>query len=341
MPLTLEDIAKLTGVSRSTVSRVVNNEPNVRKEVRARVLKVVRETGYEPDAAARSLVTRRTKIVGVIIPESVTAVLTTPFFSQLLSGITQTCNARHYHLTLSLLSSPRGADDMYRRVVRSGYLEGIIVSSTVVDDPLIPRLLDDRFPFVSVGRHQDKRVNYVDFDNVGASQMVVEHLLQLGHRRIATITGPQTLSSGLDRLAGYRQALEAYHVPVVRELIVEGDYTEESGISSALRLIPSEPTAIFAASDSMASGALKTLREAGLSVPEDVALVGFDDVPIATAVAPQLTTVHQPIERMGAIAADLLLDRLNSPSQGMAGVNRIVLPGELVVRESCGARVSE
>jgi LacI family transcriptional regulator len=171
--------------------------------------------------------------------------------------------------------------------------------------------------------------------------MVVEHLLQLGHRRIATITGPQTLSSGLDRLAGYRQALEAYHVPVVRELIVEGDYTEESGISSALRLIPSEPTAIFAASDSMASGALKTLREAGLSVPEDVALVGFDDVPTATAVSPQLTTVRQPIERMGAIAADLLLDRLNSPPQGMADVSRIVLPGELVVRESCGARVSE
>jgi LacI family transcriptional regulator len=340
MPLTLEDVAKLSGVSRSTVSRVVNNEPNVRQEVRERVLEVIRETGYEPHAAARSLVTRRTKIIGVIIPESVTAVLTTPFFSQLLWGITQTCNARHYHLTLSLLASPRGADDMYRRVVRSGYLEGVIVSATVMDDPLIPRLLKDGVPFVFVGRHRDERVSFVDVDNVGASRTAVEYLAKLGHRRIATIAGPQIMSSGKDRLEGYRRALEAYGIPVEDELIVEGDYTEESGMAAALLLIPSSPTAVFAASDSMASGALKTLREAGLRVPQDVALVGFDDVPIAIALEPQLTTIHQPIEQMGEIAADLLLDRLDSPSQDEAVVKRIVLPGELVVRESCGGSLA-
>jgi len=337
MSLTLEEIGRLAGVSRSTVSRVVNDHPSVRDQVRERVWQVIHETGYQPHAAARSLVTRRTGIVGVIIPEAVTTLLTDPFFAYLLYGITKTCNSERYYLLLSLLNDPVGPEEMYRRVVRSGHLDGVIVASTNIDDPLFAKLLRDGMPFVSVGRHPDERVNYVDVDNIGGARMAVEHLIRLGHTRIATITGPLRMAPGEDRLAGYRQALEAHQLAVDEQLIVEGDYTEGSGSMGMQRLLSASPTAVFAASDAMAIGALKALREAGLRVPEDVALVSFDDLPVAAAVDPALTTVRQPMERLGSMAADLLLNLLENPPDVPAPAHRIILPAKLIVRDSCGA----
>jgi LacI family transcriptional regulator len=335
--LTLEEIAKLAGVSRSTVSRVINDQPNVRTPVRERVWHVIRETGYQPHAAARSLVTRRTRIVGVIIPEAVTKLFTDPFFPYLLCGITQTCNSQGYHLMLSLFNGPAGPEEMYRRVVGGGHLDGVVVASTRVDDPLIGRLLDDNLPFVMVGRYPDERVRYVDIDNVAAARMAVDHLARLGHRRIGTVTGPLKTPSAADRLEGYRQAMETHRLPVDEALIVEGDFTEASGMAAARRLLSLPVTAIFAASDIMALGALKVIRESDLQVPQDVALVGFDDVPIATALQPALTTVRQPIEQMGSMAADLLLSLLQSPPEGRQLAQKLILPTKLIVRESCGA----
>jgi len=336
MALTLEELARLARVSRSTVSRVVNDQPGVRDQVRQRVWEVVEETGYQPHAAARSLVTRRTGIVGVIIPEAVTTLFTDPFFGLLLYGITETCNAHHYHLMLSLFNGPAEPGDMYRRVVSSGHVDGVIVASAHQDDPLFAKLLGDRVRFVLVGRHPDERVSYVDVDNAGGARMAVEHLIRLGHTRIATITGPLSMSHGEDRLAGYRQALDAHHLPADDRLVVRGDYTEASGSVAAQRLLAASPTAIFAASDMMAIGALKTLREAGLRVPDDIALVGFDDLPIAGSIEPALTTVRQPIERLGSITMDLLLNLLANSSGGQSPL-RMVLPTQLVVRASCGA----
>lgn len=334
---TLEEIAKLAGVSRSTVSRVINDQPNVRQQVRERVWQIVRETGYQPHAAARSLVTRRTRIVGVLIPEAVTTLFTDPFFLHLLRGITQTCNSQRYQLILSLFNDPAGPEAVYRRVVRSGHLDGVVVASAREDDPLIARLGNDRVPFVLVGRHTDDCVSYVDIDNIAAARMAVEHLIRLGHRRIGAITGPLNMTSGTDRLKGYRQALEAHRLPLEDALVVEGDFSEASGSAAAHRLLALSVSAIFAASDSMAVGALKAVREAGLQVPHDVALVGFDDLPLASAVQPPLTTVRQPIERLGSMAADLLLNLLENPPDGQAPAHHIVLPTKLIVRDSCGA----
>jgi LacI family transcriptional regulator len=336
MSLTLESIAEMAGVSRSTVSRVVNDQPSVRDEVREQVWRLIRETGYQPHAAARSLVTRHTSIIGVIIPESVTTLFTDPFFALLLYGITEACNTHHYHLMLSLFNGPSEPGEMYRRVVSSGRLDGVIVASAHMDDPLFPKLLHDGVSFVMAGRHPDERVNYVDVDNVGGARMAVEHLIRLGHTRIATITGPLSMAHGEDRLLGYRQALEAHHLPVDEKLIVGGDYTEPSGSVGVQRLLPASPTAIFAASDMMAIGALKALREAGLRVPDDIALVGFDDLRIATAVEPALTTVRQPIERLGSMVVDLLLNLMANSPNGQSPL-RMILPTQLVVRASCGA----
>ena len=335
--LTLEESAKLSGVSRSTVSRVVNDQPNVREEVRIRVWEVIQETGYEPHAAARSLATRRSRIISVIIPESVTILFTEPFFGLLLSGVTSACNTKRYNLMLSLFNDPAGEEEMYQRVMRSGYVDGAIVASTRFDDPLIPKLMQDEIPFVSAGRHPDERVSYVDIDNVTAAHMAVEHLIHLGHLRIGTITGPLNMASGRDRLEGYRQALEQHRIPADDSLIVEGDYTEGSGRVCMQRLLPASPTAVFAASDSMAVGAMKVMRAVGVRIPHDVALVGFDDVRVATAVDPALTTVRQPIERLGSMAADLLLNRLEDPRDENAPAHRVVLSADLIVRDSCGA----
>ena len=334
---TLEDVARLAGVSRSTVSRVINDHPNVRPETRERVWQAIHRSGYRPHAVARSLVTRRTQIIGMVIPEAVTTLFTDPFFPLLLRGATEACNAHHYQLLLSLFDDPAGQGEIYQRVLRNGYLDGVIVASASQDDPLIPKLLHDRIPFVSVGRHPNERTHYVDADNVTGARMAVEHLIRLGHRRIATITGRLDMTAGQDRLEGYRQALQAHHVPVEERLVVEGDFTESSGTVGMQRLLPASPSAVFVASDMMAIGALKALRQAGWQVPQDIALASFDDIPVASAIEPTLTTVRQPIERMGSMAVDLLLSVLEGPSEEEAPAHRIILPTELVVRASCGS----
>jgi LacI family transcriptional regulator len=205
-----------------------------------------------------------------------------------------------------------------------------------MDEPLIARLLEDQLPFVLVGRHSNEQVSYVDVDNVAAAQMAVEHLIRLGHRRIGTVTGRLNMSSGHDRLAGYRQAMVAHRIPIDEDLVIEGDFSEDSGALAAQRLMSASATAIFAASDSMAVGALKTIRHAGLRVPQDIALVGFDDVAMATAVEPALTTVRQPIERLASMAVDVLLDMLENPASAGSPKHKIILPVELIVRDSCG-----
>ena len=340
MSPTLEEVAKLAGVSRSTVSRVINDQPNVRSEVRERVWQVAREVGYQPHAAARSLVTSRTHVIGMVIPEAVTTLFTDPFFSLLLRGATEACNSHQYQLMLSLFTANADRQEIYQRILRSGYLDGAIVASASLNDPLISDLLRDRIPFVSVGRHPNKPVHYVDADNVSGARMAVEHLIRLGHRRIATITGPLDMIAGQDRLTGYRQALEARGIPVEEELIVEGDFTEASGTAGMQRLLPVSPSAVFVASDMMAIGALRSLRQADRQVPQDIALVGFDDIPIASAIVPALTTVRQPIERMGSMAVEVLLSVLEDSSGEGAPAQRIILPTELVIRASCGSALS-
>ncbi len=314
---------------------MINDSPHVRAETRARVWKTIEESGYQPHAAARSLVTNRTRIIGLLIPEALTTLFSDPFFLLLIQGIAGTCNNHHYHLMLSLLGGQQDQEDLYRRVVGSGYLDGVIIASTTLDDPLIPRLLQDGVPFVSVGRYPDEEVSYVDVDNVGGARKAVEHLLRSGRKRIGTITGPQRMIAGWDRLNGYEQALRARGLPVGDNLVAEGDFTEIGGRAAMERLLPHNPDGVFVASDTMALGALRALRDADVRVPEDVALVGFDDMPYAATTAPPLTTVRQPIRRVGSLAFDGLLDIIEN---GLEPARRAIVPTELVVRASCGTK---
>jgi LacI family transcriptional regulator len=329
---TLVEVARLAGVSRSTVSRVINDHPNVGTETRQRVWEAIRQSGYRPHAVARSLVTKRTQIIGMVIPEQVTALFTDPFFPILLRSATESCNKHRYQLMLSLFSSSADRQEMYERLVGNAYLDGVIVASSALDDPLIPDLLRDGVPFICIGRHPDPRVRSVDVDNVGGARMAVDYLIRLGHRRIGALTGRLDTAHGQDRLDGYRQALKTHQIPFNEDLIVEGDFTERSGMTGVQRLLPAEPSAVFVASDTMAVGALRARRQDGLEVPRALALVGFDDIPVASTIEPPLTTVRQPIGRLAALAVETLLDLIEHPG---SGPQRIVLPTQLVVRESC------
>ena len=328
---TLEEIAKLADVSRSTVSRVINNDPHVSEETRSRVLQIIQDVGFQPNRAASSLAGGRMRIIGLVIPTGVTRLFTDPYFLYLIQGITDTCNVEDYGLML-WLADPEYERRMINQIVHSNLVDGVIVSSMLTSDPLIVALARSGVPYVLVGRHPaESSASYVDADNVNGAYQAVSFLIQHGFRRVATITGPQDTIVGVDRLAGYRAALEENDLDFEENLVVEGDFTEESGYRATIKLLDVSPNGIFAASDAMATGSLRCLRDSGLRVPEDVAVIGFDGLPSSASTHPPLTTVKQPITRMGTVAAHTLIEQIEKKEPHP---RHIVLPVELIVRQS-------
>jgi LacI family transcriptional regulator len=342
MTPTLEQIAALAGVSRSTVSRVVNDHPSVDPETRERVLRVIREQDYHPNGAARALASRRSHIIGLVIPQAMNAVFADPYFPILIQGVSTACEERDYYM---LLAFPTAEAETLTRIVRGAHLDGLVVATSLTDNSQIENLTRSGTPFVLIGRSSyEGEITTVDVDNVRGAAMATQHLLRMGYSAIATITGPLALTSALDRRDGYLAAMRAARLDPPENYVQEGDYSEWSGgraMETLLRL-RNRPDAVFVASDSMAMGALKAIRAAGLRVPDDIALTGFDDIPFASAVEPPLTTVRQPIFRLGHTAASVLLDDLLHAPEGerpLALGQRILLSTELVIRESCGQRM--
>lgn len=332
---TIEEIARLADVSRSTVSRVLNNHPNVRGEVRAKVLRVVREHNYTPNAAARSLASSRSQALSLVIPRSTTAIFADPFFPLVIQGISEACNSAGYLLMLSMLSVEKERQ-FYSQVVRGRHVDGVIMLSSDIDDPLLPQLARDGIPLVLIGRHPYlERINTVDTENRDGAQAAVAHMLDLGHTRIGTITGPLAMQSGIDRRDGYKLALLERGLPINPDLIVEGDFSQESGYHGMQRLLalPEPPTAVFAASDAMALAALRAAEAAGVRVPDEVAVIGFDDVPDAAFSSPPLTTMRQPSGELGAEAVRTLLAQIENPTRPPTTIR---LPTALMMRQSSG-----
>ncbi len=337
-PPTLEAVAAHAGVSRATVSRVVNGTPGVRQELRERVKRSVEALGYVPNLAARSLVTRRTGAVAVVIAEPEARVFTDPFFAQQLRGISRELSAHDTQLLLMLLES----HDDYDRIDRylaGGHVDGSLMFSLHTDDPLPGTAAASGLPTVFGGRPgwpgaaDDPDLLYVDTDNRDGARQAVHHLLARGRRRIAVITGPLDQTSAVDRLDGYLDALGAPHPDPA--LLAHGDFTVEGGERAMVELLgrsAERPDAVFAGNDLMATGALRTLRAHGLRVPDDVAVVGYDDLDPASWAEPALTTVRQDVQRMGGLMAALLLRRLGR-TPGPAPTS-VVTPARLIVRDS-------
>ena len=334
--LTLEEIGKLAGVSRSTVSRVINDQPDVKEDVRARVLHVIEETGYIPNRAARTLAAKRSGILGLVIPRSVATFFGDPYFSRLTHGITQACYANDYMLSLFLFYSKEEERKLLRHIKERSFLDGVIVQATTDSDPVIPALMKSNMPFLVLGSlsKMDPSLNYIDVDNANGAYAAVSHLIRLGYRRIAHVAGKLDNRPALDRRVGYERALRENDLPVEDDLVVVGDFTVEGGYAAAEQLLPHNPDAIFAASDLMATGTIQAIKDAGLDVPGDISVIGFDDLPPALNASPPLSTVRQPIFRFGVHAVELILDIIK---RGSHPPRRVIHGTELVIRESCGA----
>jgi LacI family transcriptional regulator len=333
--LTLEDIAKQAGVSRSTASRVVNNDPNVSDAVRSKVQAVIFATGYHPHAAARSLASHRSWMIGLVLPRSVSNFFTDPYFPRLTQGIAQACNQHNYSLGLFLVDTKEDEQRIFPRISQKGLLDGILLQTAKMGDKLIDRLVCSDFPVVVAGRpFNADGISYIDVDNFNGAYHAVCHLIHLGYKRIGTITGLLDHTPGIDRKEGYQKALTEQGLQIDEELIVEGDFTESSGYQAMKQLLLLRPDAVFAASDTMAVGAIRAVRDAGLRVPEDIGFVGFDDLPVASLSDFNLTTVRQPIIQFGAKAVDTLIDLIEN---GIKPSRRIIMDTELVIRDSCGA----
>ncbi len=336
--VTAKDVAQLAGVSRTTVSLVLNNAPNVHisPETRRRVLEAARQLNYHPHAAARSLVSQRSMTLGLVLCQSPEQVFADPFLPQVLQGINYVAQAAGYRILLETMTNPE--DDGYAALALENRIDGFILSGPRSDDSALRALYEDRFPIVLLGRLPDVSIPFVDVDNVHAAYGAVSHLIHLGHTRIGMITnGPLHYTASADRLEGYRRALADHGLEYDDALVVFGAFREESGQVAMDRLLALDdpPTAVFAASDAIALGALVSLRRQGLRVPDDVALVGFDDIPLAAYVNPPLTTVRLPARQLGEEAARLLIALVEGRP---VETTEILLETTLIVRESCGSR---
>jgi len=307
---TLDDVAEAAGVSRSTASRAINGGERVSPEAQAAVDDAVARLGYAPNRAARSLVTRRTDSIALVVPEPDAKILTDPFLGGVLRGVSDALAGTDLQLVL-LLARPGEQPGHLARYLRSGHVDGAIVASHHRGDQLEPQLARDPLPVVFVGRpFEGGSVPYVDVDNTAGGRAAARRLVERGCRRLATITGPLDMPAALDRFAGWRQVLDEHGLPA--EAVANGDFTIDGGAAAMRQVLTEHPDidGVFAASDLMAAGALDVLREHGRRVPQDVAVIGFDDLGMAERMSPRLTTVHNPVVQMVSAATGTLLDML-------------------------------
>ena len=330
---TLEEVAARAGVGRGTVSRVINNAAGVKESTRRTVQRAIEELGYVPNLAARSLAGRRADAVALVMTEPDWRQFAEPFFSEIVSSLGDALSDTGMQLMLTLVRSD-AERQRFLEYARGGRVDGVLLMSVHAGDPLPDLLAEARLPTVPLGRRSgDEYVSYVDVDNVGGARSAVSHLLKRGRRTIATITGPADMYVTQCRLRGYQEALGLAGLAGRQTLVAEGDFTTESGRRAMAALLRRHPEidGVLAASDTTAAGALETLHSAGRRVPEDVAVIGFDDFPLAQRTTPRLTTVRQPIEAMGRAMVRLLLEEME---ESAVAWRHVILRTELMVRES-------
>jgi LacI family transcriptional regulator len=329
--VTIVDVAAEAGVSFGTVSRVINDDVHVKKETRARVLSTMQRLGFVANRQARSLAGGKSHSIGVLVPD-----LGTGYIGEIIRGIDAELSLTDLDLILYTTHRTASKEASYVANLATGMVDGLLLVLPRSPVDFIGNLTQRKFPFVLIDHQGAGR----DCPAVGATNWqgaynATEYLIKLGHTRIGFITGSMDLGCAVDRLDGYRSALRTHHIPFLNEQVFEGNFLQLDGYSGAQVLLdlPRPPTAIFASNDVMAMGVMDAIRSRGLRIPADISVVGFDDIPQASLVRPALTTVNQPLEKMGRVATQKLLDLLQRPS---TEAERIELPTELIIRESCG-----
>jgi DNA-binding LacI/PurR family transcriptional regulator len=335
MPVSIKDIAKAAGVSHSTVSRALNDSPLVNAETKARIQRLSQQMGYSPDAIARSLVTQRTRTVGVVA-----TTITDPFVAEVVQGVEDAAQESGYSVILTSSASEPERELAAVEMLRAKRVDGVIVTSSRIGALYLQHLEGIGVPVVLVNNHNEQSGRYtfsVSVDNRHGGHLATAHLIEKGHRRLGYVSGPADHSDDLGRLAGYRQALDEAAIPFDPALVVPGNGRLDGGERALclLRGLAGPPTGAFCYNDMTAIGLISAARRAGLRVPGDLAVVGFDDIPLAAHVYPPLTTVAQPQRDMGHRAMGMALALMAAGDPAMPFSN-VVVKGRLVVRESSG-----
>lgn len=336
--VTSQDVARCAGVSRTTVSFVLNKVPgaNISEETRQRVVQVATDLGYVPEAAAQALASRRSQIIGLVLTRNPNHIASDAFLTQILDCLTEIVRFNGMRLMLDIVEELHHRET-YLELARARRIDGILLSGPRFHDEAIKALEEEGFPTVLMGQLPGTSLCSVDVDNCAAAKLAVAHLLNLGHGRIALITNASTdFTAASDRLRGYRAALEEAGLAYDERLVRLGDFNPQSGYDQMSSLLDegSPPTAVFVASDVVGFGAMACIRARGLQIPQDIAIVGFDDVPFAQYFDPPLTTVHLPAVGLARSSIELLFRLI----RGEAPVQKHILLGtHLVVRRSCGA----
>ncbi|MDZ7288527.1 MAG: LacI family transcriptional regulator [candidate division KSB1 bacterium] len=331
MRVTIKEVAQKAGVSTATVSRVLNNVGPVDDDTRRRVREAARELHYIPNAVGRSLSTKRTDAIGLLLPD-----LHGEFFSEVIRGADETAQQNRFHLLVSSSHSNREEIEAALQVMR-GRVDGLIIMSPHIDAHTLKVNLPKSLPVVLLNCYiEDDAFDSLNIDNYGGTTQMVSHLIAHGHRCIAIIKGTEKNLDAEERLRGYRFALGEAGLHCSENLEFAGNFLEDSGYEAAKRILElrPRPTAIFASNDSMAIGAMSALRELGVAVPQEMALTGFDDIPIARYLSPSLTSVHVPISNLGALAIQKLIHAIRE--KNLHTVHHAIVPTNLAIRESCG-----
>mgnify|MGYP001049921520 CR=1 FL=1 len=330
--LTIKEVAKLAGVSTATVSRILNDDPVVQEKTRKKVKKILDKFSYQRNMLARKLVLKKTSTIGILLSD-----ITNPFYSEIARGMEDEARRWKYTVIFSSTDNKREVQKEYINIFQEQRVDGIIFASAALQDPDVEVLFKENFPFVLVNRKIDTiKTDFIVLDNVKGAYIATEHLIKLGHKRIGFIYGNLTYSTGLDRLEGYKNALREYGIEQDPNLIKSGDFRRESGYLAFKEFLKMEnpPNAVFASNDFMALGALEAASELGVKIPEDIALIGFDNINFASFKFVNLTTISQRIYEMGTKGIQLLIRKIENPENWTS--QEIYLEPKLIIRNSCG-----
>jgi LacI family transcriptional regulator, repressor for deo operon, udp, cdd, tsx, nupC, and nupG len=325
----ISDVAKLANVSTATVSRVLSNSGNVKKETAEKVLEAIQKLNYQPNMLARQLRKLETKTVLVVVPD-----ITNTFFSKVLRGIEHVAIENGYQVLLGDTGNNIERERGYLNILRQKKADGMILLTARLEPHLLEEIASE-FPVVLACEYlEGSTIPTVSIDNISSARKATEHLIHLGHRRIGFISGPLNVILSRDRLKGFRQAMAQHGIPVESYLIQEGDFSFESGYNMMMKFLALDqpPTAVFAANDEMAIGAIKAIKSKGLRVPDDISIVGFDDIQFASIYEPALTTISQPMFEIGKKAMELLIKLINKDKLEKS---QYILEDQLVIRETC------
>lgn len=329
MSITIQDIAELAKVSKGTVSRVINGGPGVSAETRKRILKLIDELDYQPNASAQGLAAKRSHNIGVIIPHTGGYSMSTTYWPALLTAITEKAASQDYNVLLSTARSEEDVDSAYRTILKGKRIDGLIVGAEQFGERQMAELLLKDFPFVMVGKSMTFSHYYVDVDNVGGARRMTEHLIGLGHQKIAMLAGPEIFPSVRSRARGFQEAMTQAQLDPDR--VTYTAYQAEDAEKNTLQILEKDPpTALFVAAGDLVLGALEAARKSKIAIPDQLALVSFDDHPFYLYLSPSITAVKQPIHDLGQAAVDMLFMLMSKKTPAK---NRI-LPVEIIVRGS-------